>query len=89
MKSLKELQGSTISILLPDLDETALQEVTLRLVEDSGLWIESQTFTNMVLGKIGLPASSKTPVLFVPWHRITTILQQADGASLHETSFGV
>jgi len=89
IKSLKDLQGTVINIILPGLDKTKIQQAMLHRVETSGLWLEVQEMTNDVLRAIGQPSSSTTPIFFVPWHGVTMILRSVEKISLSERSFGV
>lgn len=87
--SLKELEGHSIDVVLPGMDQTKIQVAILHRVETSGLWLEVQAMTNDILESIGRHSSSKTPIIFVPWHGITMILRTVDKTSLAEGSFGL
>jgi hypothetical protein len=89
MTSLKELEGSIIKIVLPGFDRSGIQSVKLHKVEDSGLWIESQNLTNDVFSVLRQESSSRTLVVFVPWHGITVIISSIEGTSLSEKAFGL
>ncbi|MGA2772114.1 MAG: hypothetical protein ABSG26_14965 [Bryobacteraceae bacterium] len=86
---LSDFVGQPISMLIPFIHQTALQKVNLLGVEAGGVWIESQTFTNAVLQKLGVPTSPKTSVLFVPYHGIGLGLFSIDQPALDEKAFGV
>ena len=61
MQSLKEREGTQIVALFPFIHKTTLQTVTLHRVEESGIWVESQTLTDAVLGVLGEATGSSTP----------------------------
>jgi len=46
MKSLKELEGTTVAMHIPIFHPTIFQNFTLHKVEDVGIWIESQAATS-------------------------------------------
>lgn len=86
---LSDFVGQPIRLLVPFLDRATIQNVTLLGVEAGGLWIQSQTFTNAVLQKLGVATSPKTQVLFVPYHGIVVGFASIEGPSLEERAFGV
>ena len=81
------LIGSQISVLVPRLDKTSLQNVRLRGVEPGGIWIESQEFTNAVLGAAGVASATRTPVMFLPYHEISYALTSIQEPCLDEKAF--
>lgn len=89
IKSLKDLEGSEIEIVLPGLDATKLQRVILHRVESAGLWLEVQGMTNDILRAVKQHSSSKTPIFFFPWHAVTMIVESFEKTSLDEGSFGL
>ena len=78
MKSLKELEGTTVAMLSPTLHVTAFQRVKLHKVEDAGVWIESQTVTERILKGLGASMSPKTGIFFLPWTSVTMIMSSLD-----------
>jgi hypothetical protein len=78
MKSLKELEGTTIVLLSPFFHATQLQRVMLHKVEDYGVWIESQMLTDKMLGVSKAKMAPKTPVFFLPWHHISVVMSSLD-----------
>lgn len=89
MRDLQSLVGSEISVLIPSLDPKIFQRVRLHGVELSGIWIESQTFTEFILTQLHTATAPKTLILFLPWHQVSVILGSADGPSLSEKAFGL
>jgi hypothetical protein len=87
MKTLRELEGSTIALLSPFLDTKIFQEVKLHKVEDGGIWIDSQKLTDASLGQIGVAVAPKTLIFFLPWHQVLTIMSSADEVTLSEKGF--
>jgi hypothetical protein len=82
MQTLKELEGTQISLLAPFLHVTKFHKVKLHLVEDSGIWIESQDVTETLLDKFSTSMSPKTAVFFIPWSGVTTIMGSLDVPSI-------
>ena len=89
MPELSKMVGETIVAIVPMISKTKLQRIKLLGVENGGLWIESQSVTEMALGISNAQAAPKTLVLFLPWHQITVILSSADYPSLSEIELGV
>jgi hypothetical protein len=89
MKTLKELEGSTIALLSPFLDPKIYQEVMLRKVEDGGIWVDSQKLTEHALTICNVVSSPKTLVFFLPWHQVMTIMSSADEVALSERGLGL
>lgn len=71
---LKALEGSTILAFVPWIDPFAVQQLKLHLVEESGLWVESQTVMDMMFRRFSAAHSARTPVFFLPWHQITFVM---------------
>jgi hypothetical protein len=85
MKPLKELEGTVVAIIAPAvLGSTEMQKVKLHLVEDSGIWIESQSLTDKILQSQKVTMAPKTLVFFVPWSQITFVLSSLDMPSISE-----
>lgn len=82
--------GQNIRAIIPSFG-SATKPVVVKLhgVEAGGLWLESQQATNDMLTKIGVQASPKTFVLFVPYHQISVVFATLDSPSLNETAFDV
>jgi hypothetical protein len=91
MKSLKDFEGETILLFSPLLGDTPndLHRVKLHLVEDAGIWIESQKMIESLLRMANRPSAPKTLVYFLPWHGVTAILSSIDEVSLSEKAFGI
>ena len=79
--------GGTVGAVIPKLGgPTKIVSVRLHGVEAGGVWIESQTMTDLLLQTFKLQAASKTPIFFVPYHEITFLLTSIDVPALNETS---
>jgi len=88
MKTLSERIGETVLLIIPIFHEVELQQVKLHAVEAGGIWIESESATQKLLGALKRPAG-KTPVYFVPYSQIKFGLDFLDELSLSEKAFGV
>lgn len=73
MKTLKELEGSQISVVAPFLGANKVHSLKLHKVEEAGIWIESQDVTEIALGWVKQSAFPGTLLFFLPWHQITLI----------------
>ena len=83
---LSDFVGEQIAILIPRFDDARYHRVKLNGVEAGGIWIESQEFTDEVLGtRLGAP---KTLVLFVPYNEIAYAVGSISEPSL-KTAFGL
>jgi hypothetical protein len=89
MKKLEELIGGQISALVPFFHQTDFQRLKLHEVEVSGIWVESQAWTNDLLERLRIATSPKTAIFFLPWNQIVTILSSIDSPGLSEKGFGV
>jgi hypothetical protein len=77
------LEGTTIALIAPAvLHSQEMQRVSLHLVEDAGIWIESQTLTDKILKGSNATMAPKTLIFFVPWSQITFILSALDMPSI-------
>jgi len=63
--------------------------VKLHAVETSGIWIESQDFTDAMMKKMQLTASATTLILFVPFQSIEFIVGSKNSLCLSERAFGL
>ena len=83
MKSLKELQGTSIALLAPAaLHSEEMQKVVRHLVEDAGIWIESQTLTDRILKTVRTTMAPKTVIFFLPWSQVIFIVGSLDMPSI-------
>lgn len=89
MRSLKSMVGEMIILRVPVLDREEMSLVKLHAVESSGIWIESQDFTDAMMKKLQLTASSTTLVLFVPFQSIEFIVGSKNSLCLSEKAFGL
>ena len=86
MRNLKDYEGETIIIRSLAIDETTAVTVKLHLVEASGIWVESQKFTDEVLRMGKTSMSPRTAVIFVPWSHISWILVTVDVPSISDST---
>jgi hypothetical protein len=84
-----DLVGKNVSILIPVIHATKLQDVTIVGVENGGIWIESQTLTNFALQSLKIAASPKSLRWFVPYSGIALAMTGGGGPALDESAFGV
>ena len=78
-----------VSLLIPSIDSKVLQRVKLRGVEPGGVWIESQTMMNVILGSLAVAASPRTLAFFFPYSAIKFGFVGIEGPGLNEKAFGV
>jgi hypothetical protein len=86
---LPSLIGSDILVTVPSITKRELLKVKLMTVEAGGIWIESQTLTNVILALADAPAAARTPVFFLPYSSIGYAMAFADSMALNERAFGV
>ena len=84
-----DLVGQNVSILVPVIHATKLQNVKIVGVENGGIWIESQTLTNLALASLKIPASPTGLRWFVPYSGISLAMVGGGGPALDESAFGV
>lgn len=89
MPQLKDMIGQNIFALVPFFNRTTVQTLKLHDVENGGMWVENQSFTNLALKTFGVQAAPKTALFFLPWSQITFVASQFDAPALSETAFGV
>jgi len=89
MRPLKSMVGEMIIVRIAALDPEEMSLVKLRAVEPTGIWIESQDFTDAMMQKCRLSTSITTPVLFIPFTGIEFILGSLRSLSLSEPAFGL
>jgi hypothetical protein len=87
-----ELIGQEVLMLSPNFeiaDPTKCISMKIVGVEPGGLWVESQLVTAALLRSVGMAASLKTPVLFIPHHEIKGVLVTVDQTALDEKALGL
>jgi hypothetical protein len=89
MRPLKSLVGEIIMARIPALDKEEIVLVKLHMVEATGVWIESQDYTETVMSRCKIAASRTTVLMFVPFAGVSFILGSIDSMSLSEKAFGV
>ena len=85
---LSECVGKTIVAMIPFIDQS-FQIVTVCGVEVGGVWIQSQSLTNKMLGSLQEASLSITPVFFVPYGQIVFLASHVPQTALNERAFGV
>jgi len=88
MKSLSELVGQEILIVIPFVHQTNLQVVKLLSVEASGIWIQNEQITQGFLANLKLHAA-KTPIFFVPFAQIRYVMDASEEIALSEKALGI
>jgi hypothetical protein len=78
-----------ISMLIPLISKTQFQRVKIRGVEAGGIWIESQTLTNVTLASLALQTAPKSLAFFFPYSAITFGFVGIEGPGLNEAAFGL
>lgn len=58
-------------------------------VDYGGVWVEHQSVTDLTHKELGEQALHKTPVMFIPYHRILSVFAESDKVSLSEKGFGL
>jgi hypothetical protein len=86
---LSDYIGQIISVAIPALDASTIQQVKLLGVESGGIWIESQKLVNMGLRSYALATSETSLAFFFPYHKIRFAHISIDGLALDEKAFGV
>jgi len=89
MRSLQSMIGEVVIARIPLLDADGVMLVKLHAVEANGLWVESQDFTNQLMGKFHFFSSRTTPLVFVPFDKVDFIIAALDSLSLSEPAFGL
>jgi hypothetical protein len=85
----EEMIGETVIAIVPFIDRVKFQELKIHGAEAGGIWVESQTLTNLVLKSIKQASAPRTPIFFVPFSQITMAWQAIEQTSLSEPSFDV
>ena len=89
MRTLKSMVGEIIMARIPALDKEEMVLVRLHMVEASGIWVESQDFTETVMSRCEIAASRTTVLMFVPFQGVDFILGSIDSIALSEKAFGL
>lgn len=89
MLDIKSLEGHVIQALIKPFDNEKVKDFKLHRVEQYGVWVESQDYTNTILARAGRSAALRTFVAFVPWSGIAVVYGSTEEISLSEKSFGV
>lgn len=82
--SLNGLINQTVGMQLTFLNPTRTTRVAIHAVEATGIWIESQDFTEMMMEARGSQITRATPLLFVPFSQIVYIVASIDKPSISE-----
>jgi hypothetical protein len=86
VRPLKSLVGEMIIVRTPAIDEYEMKLVRLHGVEPSGIWIESQDFTEQMMKKCKVSTSITTLLLFVPFHHIDFIVGRSFGSVARQSA---
>jgi hypothetical protein len=89
MLDLKTLEGSIITAIVRPFHAQLAQNYKLHRVEQYGIWVESQDYTDSLLASAGRAVAPKTFVAFVPWNEVSVVYGSIPEASLSEKSFGL
>jgi hypothetical protein len=92
MPRLQHLVGKTVFAKVPFIHPQDWQQFTIHDVEISGIWVESQRFTDWLLGQGNAPAFPKTFLVFLPFAQIQAIVagsEYLDQTALSEKAFGL
>jgi hypothetical protein len=74
---------------IPVLGAGEMMLLKLHGVEHSGIWIESQDFTNRLMEQFQFNSSVTTPLVFIPFQKIAHIMAYLDSLSLSESALGL
>jgi hypothetical protein len=84
--SLETLVGTDIGILSRAImPHEPIFTVRLHAVEVSGLWVESDDLTEVVLQGVGRTMLDATPLFFFPFHMIECVISGMDKPAISET----
>lgn len=87
--NLSQLEGHDIHAIIPVLnepeDQDAILKYRLHAVESSGLWLENQELTNILLKSAGVKSSETTNVFFVPFSQVKIVLWAVDVPSFSDS----
>ena len=89
LRTLEDMTGEMIVARIPALDQEDMVRVRLHKIEGSGIWIESQDFNEAMLKRVGMAASARGLVLFVPFSSIDFIVSSVSSPALSEAAFGL
>ena len=68
MPSFKQLIGRTIGVLL--VNESKMLDITIRGVEDGGIWVESSDANETIRREATLETFGLKPIIFFPYAQI-------------------
>ena len=83
--SLQKLIGKTVAMRIPALKEEGPLMATVHALEASGIWIESEEYTQSALSAFSVKSTSQTPVLFVPYSQIVCMMDYLDVPAIRQT----
>jgi hypothetical protein len=84
MSSLGEMVGQEIVALVPVIDKVKLQKLKLHGVEVGGIWVESQTMSELLMETAGVTMSPKTVLFFLPFSQVVFVMASLDAPALSE-----
>ena len=80
--------GQKVSLIMPFMDKTTFQPVTIHGIDVGGLWIECDNLTEMWMEVLKVQTAPRTLIFFVPYHEITLGMSSIEKVSLREKAFG-
>lgn len=78
MISFTDMIGKEIAAVVPLFHQTQLQRLRLVNVEAGGLWVENRKISDTMLKSMGVTASPKSVIFFLPFHQISFSLAALD-----------
>jgi hypothetical protein len=87
--SLESKIGQLIGAIIPFIGREKILTVWLHGVETGGIWIESQETTNCLLEHLKTSRALKTPIFFIPYSQIQTIIDSIDQVAISEKAFSI
>jgi hypothetical protein len=88
MPKLRELEGKRIQAAIRFFnkdDRSEVKEYVLHSVEESGIWVENQEFTEKIFKAAEVKTAPRTFVAFVPWSEIAVVFGSVKIPSLSDT----
>ena len=89
LRDLNGMIGKMIVARIPALDQEDMVTARLHKVEANGIWVESQSFNEAILERVGMTASLRGLVLFVPFSSIDFVVSSVSSPALSEAGFGL
>jgi hypothetical protein len=84
MIKLSDYMDQEIRVLLSLEGQDQAVTAILRGVDSGGIFLEMQKLTDEVLGILKMRAAPRTPVIFIPYHVIVSIVVPMDSPSISD-----